>query len=57
MEDIKIQRTEGVYGTTYFWEDSTGYRISIEGGPESILSANDIIDVLKERVEEYLQNA
>jgi hypothetical protein len=57
MKDIKIQQTKGIYGTTYFWEaEDNSKRIAVQRGPESLLTEKDCINILKERVQEYLND-
>lgn len=56
MEEIKIKKCQGINDINYYWEDASGYRISVQKGPESIISTEEILEILKERVNEYTTN-
>lgn len=43
-----------IHSKSIYWEDKNGYRIAVVRGTNSYLSDSDLIEILNEQVEEYL---
>lgn len=49
-----LKGTNTIHEKMFYWDDpKTGYRISVVKGPDSLLTDQDLKDILLEQIHEY----